>query len=96
VAARDSENTATASQEGGTVSVSDESTSVSVAAETSGTAGNYNLLGGKPRIEGVELVGDRMLSELGLSGGDNVEVDHGLITVDELTAAQTAALLTDD
>jgi len=57
---------------------------------------DYLDLDHKPSIEGVELVGDRLLSEFGLSGGDNVNVDHGNITIEELTAAQVAALLVID
>lgn len=57
---------------------------------------DYNDLKNKPSIEGVELSGDKSFGQLGLSGSENVGFDDGVITVDGLTAAQVAALLTDD
>lgn len=57
---------------------------------------NYPYLANKPCVEGVELDGDKTFSDLGMSGVGSVTFDHGAISVEEMTAAQTAALLTDD
>ena len=40
------------------------------------TTGNYNELTNKPRIEGVELVGNRTFPELGLNKMTNAEIEN--------------------
>ena len=74
---------------GAVLSVTSDSVNVPV-------VNDYDGLVHKPTIEGVEVSGDKYLSDYGMTAGDNLGFDHGLITVDEMTAAQIAALLTDD
>lgn len=38
-------------------------------------ARNYELLDNKPQIENVELIGNKMLSELGICSLSNTEID---------------------
>lgn len=72
----------------------DRSPTVSVASgAVEVTTDDYGQLRHKPSIEGVELVGDRAFSELGMRGSESIGFDHGEISAVELTAAQTAALL---
>ena len=59
-----------------------------------GGATDYGELTGKPSIEGVTLIGDKSFADLGMAGSESIDFDHGIIAAIELTAAQTAALLT--
>lgn len=56
---------------------------------------DYELLDNKPRIGGTEIVGDLALSDIA-DAGPNIEIRTREIAAPELTAAQVAALLTDD
>lgn len=56
---------------------------------------DYAQLKNKPTIGGVEIVGDLTLSDIA-DAGPNIEIGTREIAAPELTAAQVAALLTDD
>lgn len=54
---------------------------------------NYNELPNKPRINGVELIGNKSLDELGVRNYVvQILIDYGLIGGGELTPEQIAAL----
>ena len=75
----------------------DEGASLGVEVPYIGGGGykDYEKLENKPRIEGVELVGDRKLTELVAFGPELVYASRTL-DVDVMTAQQVANLLTDD
>ena len=56
---------------------------------------DYNMLYNKPSIGGVELHTGLQVIDI-IEPGANIEVEEREISAPELTAAQTAALLTDD
>lgn len=54
---------------------------------------NYNELSNKPRINGVELIGNKSLDDLGVRNYVvQILIDYGLIGGGELTPEQIAAL----
>jgi hypothetical protein len=56
---------------------------------------DYETLRNKPTIGGTEISGDLALSDIA-DAGANIEIGTREIAAPELTAAQTAALLTDE
>ena len=56
---------------------------------------DYNMLYNKPSIGGIELHAGLQVIDI-IEPGANIELEERIISAPELTAAQTAALLTDD
>jgi len=58
-----------------------------------GVSGDYNGLQNKPKINGVELIGDKLASDLGLASTDDLNTAVGNITTNATNiAANTASI----
>lgn len=57
-----------------------------IASGGSGGSSDYSDLENKPKINGVELAGDKSLEDLGITAGNGIKIENGVISLDLQTA----------